>query len=95
MQCTLNKPGATCTFATAAGCDFGDPSDTCDTIAEKCEGCANTVSSEGGTYCTLYAAPAAKWAVGYCNMATHLKLEQKKAQKVNPLKASKKASGGR
>jgi hypothetical protein len=37
--------------------------------------------------------PASKWMIGNCVTATHVKLEIKEAaQKINPLKASKRAS---
>jgi hypothetical protein len=45
--------------------------------------------------CGAYPAPTKKWIGGICNFATHVKLEIKVDDaKVNPLKASKKASGG-
>ena len=37
--------------------------------------------------------PATKWKYGNCNLATHIKNDKKEtAQKVNPLKASKRAN---
>ena len=40
-----------------------------------------------------YAMPDAKWRLGICNFATHVKPELKVGTvKVNPLKASKRAS---
>ena len=48
-----------------------------------------------GQVCSAYPAPAKKWNNGICNFATHVKVEIKVDDaKVNPLMASKKASGG-
>jgi hypothetical protein len=45
---------------------------------------------------SAYPAPAKKWANGICNFASHVKVEIKVDDvRVNPLKASKKASGGK
>jgi hypothetical protein len=45
-----------------------------------------------GKYCQLYADPAAKWVFGRCNFATHVQGEvQPSAQRLNPLKASKRS----
>jgi hypothetical protein len=41
----------------------------------------------------IYPNPAGKWSVGGCPQATNKKaVKQEAAQKVNPLKASKRAS---
>ncbi len=93
MQCTIIKPDYECTFATTAGCGFGDPSDTCVAVVDKCSGCDHTHDWDAATYCKTFASPADKWAFGPCNMATHVKEEAKVARKINPLKASKR--GGR
>jgi hypothetical protein len=55
------------------------------------------VTLPNGVYCTTYADPRAKWAIGSCNFATHVKIEQKveEVKMKNPLKASKKAGGGK
>jgi len=46
-----------------------------------------------GKYCRVYPDPAAKWGIRSCPTASHLKLEIKESnQKVNPLKASKRAN---
>ena len=68
------------------------------TVVEKCDGCERAVKHEsGGTYCTSYAQPERKWAMGACNFATHVRAEVTGAGKVkiNPLKASKRAARGR
>ena len=65
-------------------------------VIEKCEGCSRVRGFEGSSYCSSYAAPQAKWALGTCNFSTHTKVAtgaQGKG-KVNPLKASKRAAKG-
>ncbi len=53
------------------------------------------MESSIGKVCSAYPAPQKKWQTGLCNFATHVKVEIKSEEtKVNPLKASKKASGG-
>lgn len=62
-------------------------------VIDKCEGCERIVEVESSRYCRTYAAPDAKWRLGFCNFATHAKPEIVVATiKVNPLKASKRAS---
>ena len=61
-------------------------------ISEKCEGCERIVEVSNAKYCQTYTAPEAKWRLGICNFATHVKPEIATAKtKVNPLKASKRA----
>jgi hypothetical protein len=44
-------------------------------------------------YCRVYPDPTSKWRMGKCPTSTHIKVEVKEAaQKVNPLKASKRAN---
>ena len=63
-------------------------------VAEKCEGCERIIEVESNKYCKSYAFPDAKWKLGICNFATHVKPEIKVSTvKINPLKASKRASG--
>lgn len=65
-------------------------------ISEKCEGCERVVEAAGNKYCQTYVSPEAKWRLGLCNFATHVKTELATAKtKVNPLKASKRAMAGR
>ncbi|MDA8165135.1 MAG: PxxKW family cysteine-rich protein [Desulfobacteraceae bacterium] len=65
-------------------------------IVEKCEGCERIVEAESTRYCRTYAEPAAKWKLGLCNFATHVKPEITIAKtKINPLKASKRAAAGK
>lgn len=62
-------------------------------IVEQCEGCDRVIEEDGAKRCQTYLNPAAKWRNGICNFATHRKPEIKVAKvKVNPLKASKRAS---
>lgn len=93
MQCQTVLQGTECTFMSKGGCVFPDGS--CQLIVENCEGCERIVNGTIGQVCSAYPAPAKKWANGICNFATHVKVEIKVEDlKVNPLKASKKASGG-
>ncbi len=65
-------------------------------ISEKCEGCERIVEAASNKYCQTYVSPEAKWRLGLCNFATHVKPELATAKtKVNPLKASKRAMAGR
>lgn len=65
-------------------------------INEKCEGCERVKLFEDAQYCSSYAQPEAKWHLGACNFATHIKAELDKGKvKINPLKASKRAARGR
>ena len=62
-------------------------------VIDKCEGCARIVDSESGKICDAFMNPAAKWRLGFCNLATHAKPEVKVVKiRVNPLKAAKRAS---
>ena len=93
MQCQTVLPGTECTFWGKQGCIFPDGS--CQTVVENCEGCERIVTGSIGQVCSAYPAPAKKWNSGICNFASHVKIEIKLDDtKVNPLKASKKASGG-
>ena len=64
----------------------------CQPVIDKCEGCERAHAFEGNNYCSNYSTPASKWTLGTCNMATHIKKEFKAAAKINPLKASKRAT---
>jgi len=62
-------------------------------VVDECEGCDRIVEGTIGKVCSVAPSPQRKWADGLCNMATHRKVEIKTTDvKVNPLKASKKAS---
>lgn len=94
MQCQTIKKDKECFFWSKSGC--GQLAGHCQTVVEKCEGCAKIETMPTGSYCTSYAEPQKQWLIGNCNMATNLKAEAKEATKmVNPLKASKRAGGKR
>jgi len=91
MICQTIKSGAECGFMMKKGCGFNGGS--CHDIIDKCEGCNRVIECETGTYCRVYPDPAGKWRTGKCPTASHLKTDVKDvAQKVNPLKASKRAN---
>ena len=93
MQCQTVKVGKECTFMSTNGCTYAGK--TCYPIVEGCNGCNRVMTLSNGVYCTTYADPASKWAIGSCNFATHVKIEtkQEEVKMKNPLKASKKAAG--
>jgi hypothetical protein len=91
MRCSTVKEGQECFFMTKKGCTFNGG--TCHIIVEACEGCQKVADYPTGNYCMIFPDPAAKWRTGACNMATHMQASAKKENgKVNPLKASKRAS---
>ncbi|MEW6593447.1 MAG: PxxKW family cysteine-rich protein [Thermodesulfobacteriota bacterium] len=65
-------------------------------VIDKCEGCGRIVEANAQRFCQAYAVPSAKWRLGICNFATHVKPEIVTAKtRVNPLKASKRAAAGK
>ena len=65
-------------------------------IIDKCIGCDHIIEVDSKQLCKTYTSPAAKWKLGICNFATHVKQEiATSTVKVNPLKASKRAMGKR
>ena len=63
-------------------------------VVEKCEGCDRIIEVDSTRYCKSYTTPEAKWKIGICNFATHVKPEISASKvRVNPLKASKRAMG--
>ncbi len=91
MQCQTVQPGLECGFWSKNGCVF--EGNSCHNVVEACEGCERIVDSSIGPVCTAYPAPEKKWLGGLCNFATHQKVEIANIeQKINPLKASKRAS---
>ncbi|MCP4681423.1 MAG: hypothetical protein GY864_03735 [Desulfobacterales bacterium] len=91
MVCSSVKEGVECNFMDKKGCRFNGG--TCHSIVEQCEGCDRLGDFSAGSYCLVFPDPSAKWRMGNCNMATHLKVAKKKSNgKVNPLKASKRGS---
>ena len=94
MQCVTMKNGFECSFMTRKGCNFNGGH--CHAVVDSCDGCSRTKSFESGTYCTVAPHPAIKWNAGSCNFATHLNRKaEEKSQKVNPLKASKRAAAAK
>ena len=91
MSNTTAFPGAT---MTAEGMSYNGV--IFQPVIDKCEGCSRVRSFDDLTYCSSYPMPNAKWSLGNCNFATHTKeTPTGKQAKVNPLKASKRASKGR
>lgn len=63
-------------------------------ITGKCDGCDRIIEVESTKYCKTYSTPEAKWKLGICNFATHVKREiTTTTVKINPIKASKRAMG--
>jgi hypothetical protein len=88
--CTTIKNGTPCPFMGRHRCGFNDGK--CNPVIDKCEGCTNTTTYGEKVYCNTYMNPESKWVNGRCPMCT-VKIEVKIVeQKINPLKASKKAS---
>ena len=64
-------------------------------IVEQCIGCDHIVERDGDKFCKTYASPEHKWELQLCNFATHKKVAKASQDpKINPLKASKRASRG-
>jgi len=94
MQCETVLPGTECTFWKKSGCSAEGGS--CQVIVEECKGCDRVATGSIGEVCTSYPNPAAKWAAGLCNFATHKKVDIKSNDvRVNPLKAAKRAAAGK
>ncbi len=76
---------------TAKGCSYNEGA--CHEVVEQCEGCERRTEFSSSWYCTATPEPAMKWKKGNCNLATHITAATAAAQaKINPLKASKRAS---
>jgi len=94
MQCQTVLPGTECTFWKKSGCSAEGGS--CQVIVEECQGCDRIAKGSIGEVCTSFPNPAAKWASGLCNFATHKKVDIKSDDvRVNPLKAAKRAAAGK
>ncbi len=94
MQCQTVLTGTECSFWKKSGCVA--PSGSCQIIVDECQGCDRIVKGSIGDVCSAYPDPAAKWASGLCNFATHKKVDLKTDDvKVNPLKAAKRAAAGK
>ncbi|MDM8542456.1 PxxKW family cysteine-rich protein [Desulfococcaceae bacterium HSG9] len=91
MNCTTIKKGSECLFMTAKGCSFNGG--VCHTTVDQCDGCARSSEHASAWYCAACPEPASKWKNGNCNLATHVKAGEAVIKtKINPLKASKRAS---
>jgi hypothetical protein len=91
MLCQTVKEGVECSFMKKTGCSFVDG--TCKVIIEDCAGCNKVVEYSGGQYCKSYADPGSRWIIGKCALASHVVKDAKEnLQKINPLKASKRAN---
>ncbi|CAB5112473.1 hypothetical protein D3OALGA1CA_2109 [Olavius algarvensis associated proteobacterium Delta 3] len=91
MICETIRKGMECPFMTANGCGYNGGK--CHMVVEQCEGCGKTSEFNTGWYCTACPDPAIKWKNGTCNLASHVKAATaSNAQKINPLKASKRGS---
>jgi hypothetical protein len=91
MICATSKQGVECFFMGKNGCQFNGG--TCHPIIDKCNGCQKAKQFSSGVYCLMFPEPSVKWRTGSCNMATHIvKAPMKETPKLNPLKASKRAS---
>ena len=92
MICATLKAGTECLFMKKAGCSY--VGGKCFTIVDNCEGCTRIVEFETGKYCTSFPDPSQKWQKGVCSMSSHVKKTKAvEEQKINPLKASKRAAG--
>jgi len=92
MVCNSVKQGVDCFFMNKNGCQFNGGA--CHQIVEQCVGCQKVKEFPTGNFCLIFPEPAVKWRTGNCSMATHVAKAgaAKAAQKINPLKASKRAS---
>jgi len=94
MKCQTVLPRTECTFWGKSGCVF--EGNSCQPIVDDCEGCDRSVAGTIGQVCSVAPSPSHKWSTGICNFATHRRIEIKTEElKTNPLKASKKAAGGK
>ena len=91
MVCQTVKTGQDCSFMTKKGCVYNGGS--CHNIIDSCGECSKILEITTGKYCKVYPNPAGKWVFGKCPTASHIKSEiVETAQKINPLKASKRAN---
>ncbi len=89
MQCVTIKKGVECAFMTRKGCNFNGG--RCHPVVEQCQGCSRIDTRPEGAFCTVVPQPSIKWNIGFCNFATHIERKKIEEQKLNPLKASKRA----
>jgi hypothetical protein len=90
MICDTIRKGNECAFMTAKGCGYNGG--LCQEIVEQCKGCNRAAELASGWYCASCPEPTLKWKNGNCNLATHVATAAAgNKQKINPLKASKRA----
>jgi len=91
MICQTIKTGQDCGFMTKKGCGYNGGS--CHAVVDLCGDCNKIMEILIGRYCKVYPNPASKWTSGKCPTASHVKKEVVEVtQKINPLKASKRAN---
>lgn len=91
MICQTIKNGQECGFMSKKGCGYAGGS--CQVIIEACGDCGKIFEVAAEKYCTMYPSPKSKWNTGKCPSASHVKLViAESTQKINPLKASKRAN---
>lgn len=91
MICQTIKTGQECSFMSKKGCGFNGGS--CHAIIDLCSDCSKIFEVAIGKYCKVYPNPSSKWTSGKCPTASHIKRDiAEPTQKINPLKASKRAN---
>ena len=95
MKCNTVKTGVECVFMTRKGCSY--TGGRCLPVFEECADCENTTAYKDQVYCNSFPNPESKWDLGVCNFATHIRWVGDHAEETssNPLKAAKRAAGGR
>ncbi|NLN39643.1 MAG: hypothetical protein GX155_08610 [Smithella sp.] len=88
MLCDTVKKGVECGFMSKKGCSYSGG--TCHPVIDRCDDCNKISQFETGMYCKVYPEPQVKWITGNCPSASHIKIEIKEAQKINPMKVSKR-----
>jgi hypothetical protein len=91
MICTTLRNGTDCPFMTKNGCGY--KGGVCHHVVEACNGCGRSQEYTSGWFCASCPEPSAKWKNGKCNLATHVTIQVVASKaKINPLKASKRAT---
>lgn len=92
--CQIVRKGIRCQFAKRDGkCDY--TGGRCYPVVINCAECKNVETYNNEIYCKIYMSPDAKWYSDGCPMNTNKKNVVKEIQKINPLKASKRAAKAR
>lgn len=94
MKCNTIRMNKDCPFMTKKGCSYR--MGACLPIVEKCGECKNVEVFNDKTYCTVYMNPEVIWTTS-CGKSTvkQKPIIEDAVKKVNPLKQSKKDSGGK